>query len=130
MAEPKTNPLKFGKPGTEMQEKVVFTPPPQVTQPAATRKTEEEPEKVKYSSHPQTRLIIGPYQFKDGKLSLSQEDSVKFDALLASMPKIETNKIKKLDHNAAERMIADHKSRISKGIDSTAGSVGPNATAV
>lgn len=79
---------------------------------------DEEP-KVSYTSHPIDRFSMGSmFQFENGVLTLSQEESVKFDKIMEGMDFRTKALVKKIDVAAAEAFLARRAPQATKRIDS------------
>lgn len=96
-------------------------------------KQEETPEvkTARYSSHPIENYSVGNYVFEKGLLTLTGDEIAVFDKLLETLPPQESNRIKKLDVEAADRivreMLANQKAAATQVNDS---SIGERATPV
>lgn len=80
-----------------------------------------------FTSHPIQQLRMADWQFDKGVLKFveGQEESLeKFEEFLASLPPIERSRVKKIDVEAAEQLVAELKSQEggpTQKIDSTVG---------
>jgi hypothetical protein len=78
----------------------------------------------RWTSHPIMRYGIGRFQFENGLLALSAEDDVEFRELLAQQPVSEQCKVRFVDLEAAEKLIASMRADsggVTQGIDSSTG---------
>lgn len=85
-------------------------------------------DRVIFSSHPAHRFKLGKYQFENAVLKLSPEEAEKFRARLKDQPVQVRNQVKEIDVDAANKMIlARITSKLTSGIGTTQGSIGPKA---
>lgn len=79
----------------------------------------------RWTSHPIMRYGIGRFQFENGLLALTDEDDKEFRDLLAQQPVSEQCKVRFVDLEAAEKLIAsmraDSGGGVTQGIDSSTG---------
>lgn len=83
---------------------------------------------VLFSSHPVTRLQLGPYNFENAQLSLPREDVGDFEALLEDQPAYIRNMVRKIDVDAANEIIRGRIASMRAGIDTTANTLTPGST--
>lgn len=85
-------------------------------------KADEPAPLVVYTSGNMRRLKVGPYQFDNGVLKLTPEESVRFDKMLAS-PNLDSrmkHQIQKIDTASADKIGRDFlKTQRTRGIDTS-----------
>lgn len=115
---------KFGKP----LESSGDAPKDESTAEVDSAPKETQVELVTYSCHPAQRLQLHTFHFEKGVLRLALDKVEEFEKLLAQQPIQLQSMIKKIDVAAGNALIAQKQGGMSRGIDTTANSIGPKAT--
>lgn len=79
---------------------------------------------TQYTSHPISNFRVGRFRFDKGLLRLDSDDASEFEALLKTLPPTESSRVRKLDVEAAERIVRQRMASApgaTKSIDSSIG---------